>query len=70
MDDWEKFNVTSLPQKENFNIKHERYLIMEDVTDADYKHAKKDFKIKHLDEYGDLYVQSDTLLLAGVFNTF
>ena len=31
---------------------------------------KKDFKIKHLDEYDDLYVQSNTLLLAGVFNTF
>ena len=46
MGDWEKFKVTSLPQKENFNIKHERYLIMEDVTDADYKHAKKGFQNK------------------------
>ena len=39
---------------------------MEDITDADYRHAKivcKDFEIKHLGEYHDLYVQSDTLLL-------
>ena len=43
---------------------------MEDITDADYAHAKKvckDFEIKNLGEYHDLYVQSDTLLLADVF---
>ena len=37
---------------------------MEDVTDADYAQAKrvyKDFEIKHLGEYLDLYVQGDTL---------
>ena len=46
---------------------------MEDITDADYRHAKivcKDFEIKHLGEYHDLYVQSDTLLLADVFENF
>ena len=39
---------------------------MEDITDADYAHAKrvcKDFKIKNLGEYHDLYIQSNTLLL-------
>ena len=43
---------------------------MEDIIDADYVHVKiipKDFEIKHLGEYHDLYVQSDTLLLADVF---
>ena len=43
---------------------------MEDITDADYKHAKgvwNDFKVKSQDEYYDLYVQSDSLLLADVF---
>ena len=38
-------------------------VIMEDITYADYMHAKKvwkDFKIKHLCEYYDLYVQNDT----------
>ena len=32
---------------------------MDDVTDADYTHAKrvcKDFEIKYLEEYHDLYV--------------
>ena len=46
---------------------------MEDITNADYMHAKrvvKDFKTKHLGKYNDLYVQSDTLLLADVFENF
>ena len=46
---------------------------MEDIIDADYVHVKivpKDFEIKHLGEYHDLYVQSDTLLLADVFENF
>ena len=46
---------------------------MGDITDADYKHAKrvcKGFKIKNVGEYHDLYVQSDTLLLINIFNSF
>ena len=45
---------------------------MEDVPDADYVHAKrvcKDFEIKNT-EYHNFYVQSDTLLLPGVFENF
>ena len=37
MDDWEKFNKTSLPDKEYFYS----HLNMEDITDADYAHAKR-----------------------------
>ena len=69
MDSWKRFNETSLPQKEDFYSN----LNIEDITDADYKHAKtvwKDFKLKNLDEYLDLYVHSDTLLLADVFEKF
>ena len=58
-----------MPEKEGFCS----HLNMEDITDADYAHAKrvcKDFEIKHLGEYHDLYVQSDTLLLADVFKNF
>ena len=43
---------------------------MKDIIDADYacrKRVCKDFEIKKLGEYHDLYVQSDTLLLADVF---
>ena len=46
---------------------------MQDIADADFAHAKrvcKNFKIKHLGEYHDLYVQGDTLLLADVFENF
>ena len=46
---------------------------MEDITDADYAHAKrvcKDFEIHNLGEYQDLYVQRDILLLADVFEDF
>ena len=69
MDDWEKFNKTSLPEKENFYSR----LKMEDDTDADYAHTKRvcnDFEIKNVGEYHDSYVQSDTLLLADVFENF
>ena len=69
MDDWEKFNETSLPEKNDFYI----HLNVEDVTDADYAHEKrvcKDFEIRNLGEYHDLYDQSDTLLLADVFDNF
>ena len=69
MDDWEKLNETSLPEKEDFYS----HLNMEDITNADYVHRKrvcKNFKIKSLGEYDDLYVQSNTLLLADVFENF
>ena len=49
------------------------HLNSEDVTDADYTHAQrvcKDLEIKKTGEYHELYVQSDTLLLANVFESF
>ena len=66
IDDWEKINKTSTPEKEDIYS----HLNMEGITDADYGYANrvcKDFEIKNLGEYYDLYVQSDTLLLADVF---
>ena len=66
MNDWKKFNETTLPEKEEFYSN----LNMEDITDADYMHAKrvcKDFEIKKFSGYQDLYLKCDTLLLADVF---
>ena len=43
---------------------------MEEITDIDYRHAKRIFrelKMNNLGDCHDLYVQSDTLLLADVF---
>ena len=69
MDSWERFDETSLPDKEAFYSE----LNLEDITDKDYEHAQKVwevFGIKNLGDYHDLYVQSDTLLLADVFENF
>ena len=69
MDSWERFNETSLPPKESFYSE----LNLEDISDKDYLHVQKVwdvFEIKNLGEYHDLYIQSDALLLADVFEKF
>ena len=69
IEDEDKFNETTLPKKETNYSK----LNMEDITNADYMHAKrvcKDFEIKYLGEYHDLYLKCDSLLLADVFKNF
>ena len=66
MDKWVRFNETSSPDKESFYSS----LNMENIGDIDYRHCNnvfKKFKLKSLGEYHDLYVQSDTFLLANVF---
>ena len=45
----------------------------EGISDEGYAHAQKVWdalKIKNLGEYHDLYVQSDTALLADVFESY
>ena len=67
IDDWEKLKETSLP--EDFYS----HLNMEDSIDADYALARKackDFEIKNIGQYHDFYGQSNTLLLADVFENF
>ena len=69
MDSCEKFHETTLPNKGSFYSK----LNKEGITDEDYEHAQKVwdlFGIRNLGEYHDLYIQSDTLLLADVFENF
>ena len=49
------------------------HLNMEDIEDIDYRHGNNvfnNFKLNNLGDYHDLYVQSDTLLLADVFENF
>ena len=69
MDSFEKFNQTELPTKDQF------YSILNDqhITDDEYDHAKKvwkTIKINTMSEYHDLYLRSDVLLLADVFESF
>ena len=69
MDSCERYDETSLPDKEAFFSS----VNMEDIIDVDYRHAKrvlKQFNNKNLGDCHDVYVQSDTLLLADVFESF
>ena len=68
MDNWGKFDETTLPPKEafysNFNL--------ENISNEDDEHAQKVWnisEIKNRGEFHDLHFQSDTLLLADVFET-
>ena len=68
IDSW-VFDETSLSDKEAFYS----CLNMEGITNVDYRHAKrvyKEFEINNLGDYHDLYAESDTLLLADVFENF
>ena len=69
MDSFEKFDKTELPTREQF------YSILNNqhITNGEYDHAKKvwkTFNIKTMGEYHDLYLNSDVLLLADVFESF
>ena len=69
MDSWERFNETSLLDKKVFCSE----LYLKDISDKDYTHTQKLFeklKLKNLGVYHDLHVQSNTLLLADVFENF
>ena len=64
-----KFNETQLPKKKDF------YSILnnEHISDEQYKHAQNvwdTFNLKTMGDYHDLYLKSDILLLADVFENF
>ena len=64
-----KLRETKLPSKEDFYSK----LYDEEISDKDYQHAIhvwKTFNCQTLQDYHDLYLKSDVLLLADVFENF
>ena len=69
MDSFKKFKQTELPTKEQFySILNNEY-----IKDEDYQHAQNvwnTFKLQSMGEYHNLYLKSDVLLLADVFENF
>ena len=65
MDDWENLNDTSLPEKIFFLSLQIWKILRMQIT-----RIQKEFEIKRLGEHHDFYGQSDTLLLADVFEKF
>ena len=69
MNIWGRFDESSLPAKKEFYSSITNKI----VTDPDYKHSKRVWEyleIQNLGQYHDLYVQSDAILLVGVFESF
>ena len=69
MDSFDRFEETQLPPKENFYSS----LTDESISDSDYQHAQKvwdTFNCATLGDYHDIYLQTDVLLLADVFENF
>ena len=69
MDSEEKFSQTQLPQKGDFYS----LLTNEEISESEYAHAQKvweTFGIENMGQYHDLYLKSDVLLLADIFQNF
>ena len=69
MDSEAKFAERHLPARKDFYS----LLTDEDISDSDYAHAQKvweTFGIKNMGQYHDLYLKSDVLLLADIFENF
>ena len=69
IDCYDRFNEEKLPNKDAF------YSSLSEVgiKDNEYKHAQevwKEFNIKTIGEYHDLYLKTDVLLLTDVFESF
>ena len=69
MDCFERLSETSLPPKDDFYSR----LNDEDISTSEYEHAQrvwKEFGMKTMRDYHDLYQKTDVLLLADVFEEF
>ncbi|XP_068704228.1 uncharacterized protein [Montipora foliosa] len=68
MDSFEKFSEKLPPKEEFYSILNDEH-----ISDEDYTHAQNvwnTFSLKNMGEYHDLYLKSDILLLADVFENF
>ena len=68
MDSWKKFD-SKLPSKDEFYSK----LNMSGISEDDYTHARDvwdKFGIDNMGEYYDLYLKTDVVLLANIFESF
>ena len=69
MDSWDKFEEKLLPSIEDFYCK----LNMSGISEKDYQHACKvwnEFGLKNMGDYHDLYLKTDVILSANVFESF
>ena len=69
MDRWDRYEETTLPPVSYFYSK----LNMSGVSNQDYDHACevwRYFGIANLGEYHDLYLRTDIILLANIFESF
>ncbi|XP_018396274.1 PREDICTED: uncharacterized protein LOC108774621 [Cyphomyrmex costatus] len=69
VDSVERLNDTRLPPRESFHSS----LTGDTVSESDYAHAEnvwQRFAVRTLGEYSDLYLKTDVLLLADVFENF
>ena len=69
MNSFDKFKETSLPPKESFY----NDLSRKHISDKDFEYVKKiwtTFELQSLGELHDLYMETDTLQLADIFENF
>ena len=69
MSSWDRFEETKLPPIEAFYSKRN----MSSISSDNYQHAQrvwKEFRILNLGEYHDLYLKTDVVLLANMYEAF
>ena len=69
IESFERFKETTRPEKEKYHSTPSK----KDITDEEYEFAKEvweKFKLKNIGELHDLYMNTDVMILADVFESF